>query len=366
MSAAGFTWHPEQDDVYDGNIYGNTTLTGLPSAFDKGQPYNFTMKGPIENSLTLQPTGAGRTNWGNSQGNGAAPTNFYIEGGTFTYRSQKEEELYVGYGSVVFTVMGHCHLLGGTVNGYILNEQTPTTLIVIKQSGVFNILTREFVGGLSVNIGDGGSMRLGSTRALAPQFSRFNVHSTVPDGGYSLDISATAVEPIQTAIVLEKTSITCQGNSKTRVLASFTELLANKTIAVEGTIIDASDNAVVEFRCDRIHIDEGCSFVLKNGSAAFFFSNKYGTEKLPLDLRAGKNPKAIFNFVTTKGANTGTFRFRATSAADARQQFLSMLSLGLFAIDGTPYTSTINGYSIVNEPPYTDEHPYLVMRLKHS
>ena len=64
MSKSTFTWHPDQDDVYDGAVYGSTTLADLPfSAFNKDIGKSFHMNGDDEDALTLAPTAAGDAYW---------------------------------------------------------------------------------------------------------------------------------------------------------------------------------------------------------------------------------------------------------------------------------------------------------------
>lgn len=339
-----FTWHPDQDDVYNGNKCGSMTLSGPPSKFNKIQAYGFTAEGAPEDTLTLEAiptTGDVATYWP-EQKSISAKTSFNIASGTFRYKSTNGA---INIGNSLggmapnfwLTVIGHCILEASEVTGYNAGMTLPGTEIDIRETGVLSVAASLCTSALIVKINDMGAMKI-NAGTIAINFSDYTVDSIPPNNGYSLDLAPWQPLPTEgQSISLENTSIICQSQSKNR--------LRSKSIELDSSVIRAESNAMVEFACDLFTIDSTSLFTLSSGSGAFRFSNANGDKSLPIDEKT--TPSGIFNFITTEGENSGVFCLRATSQADARKQWLLALLHGWFAIDGTATTGqAVNGYKV--------------------
>ncbi|PYE87776.1 hypothetical protein [Phyllobacterium leguminum] len=365
MSAIGFTWHPNQNDVYDGNIYGITTLNGAPSAFNKNQPYGFTMKGSAKDSLTLQATAAGEdsdTYWGYPASSTAIK--FDIEGGTFAYKSP-DGTLFLGddaseiVPNVIFTVAGTCTLQTLGVSGPTQDStENPCTRIDIKENGVFSVNAAEFNRTFTVDIAGTGAMEV-KANYISLFSGSYRAYGTAPAGGYSLDLAISPSQPWKTgSITLSKVPITCQLFSKAR-------LQSNSITFTDGTTLRAEDSAAIEIRCNAITVAgssfnvAGSSFPMSHELATFTFINVNGDQ---LQFKISQSSEGMFNFITTKGKNTGLFRFRSVSARAATLEYLSMLASRFFAIDGTICArgEVINGYKLADE---AYDGTYLIVSL---
>lgn len=374
MSADCFTWHPDQDDVYDGNKCGIMTLNGPPSAFNKNMPYGFTMEGTAGNSLTLEAIPSGNdktTSWAQPDANKLGSVEFDIQGGTFTYKSlgaslSMGDILGQAPQNVIFNIIGRCNLESPDIVGLIVgNSRIPATEINISEKGVFSALAGSFSGGFAVYIADTGTMQVEANK-IDLSFGGFKVYGTAPDtalnGGYSLDLTVSALQPEAIkGITLSGIPIICQSSSKVRLRSPSITLLGS--VLTDNTNILAEDNARVEVACNAFTVSTDYSrsfFTLSPGSATFTFSSENGEQKFPIDYEKQKYPKGMFNFIPTKSPNTSTFYFRAMKSSDALAQYSAFLREEYFAINGTPFNEApIDGYKVSGG--YIDN--YLMVRV---
>ncbi|PYE86271.1 hypothetical protein [Phyllobacterium leguminum] len=355
-----FTWHPDRDDVYDGNLYGQTPLSGPPSAFRKDQPYSFTMKGATEDSLLLNVTATREnvfTYWGRRNGGDARVIKFDILGGTFTYKSLGAL-LYMGNGegvgaaNLVFTIAGYCYLEALEVAGDKLGgTEYPATRIDIQQSGIFSVVATTVGGGFEVDISGAGMMKFEANEIFL-SYGSYKTRGTPPITGYSLDWVTSSPQPSASkGMTLIDVTINCQSSSTAR--------LAAKTISLTGSDIRIEDNATMEIGTDAVTVSNSF-FIMSHGSATLTFTRAGDPDRL---FNYDKCPPGMFNFITTEGANTGSFRFRTGSVLYGNYIFLRLQEGGLLAINGQVWKQgAINGWTIVSD----FQNPDLIISLKKA
>ncbi|GGA98610.1 hypothetical protein GCM10011491_28580 [Brucella endophytica] len=363
MNSDCFTWHADQDDVYDGAQCGATILTQPPSAFNKNQPYGFTMKG---GSLTLQTAPVGEdtgTSWAPEASIGSKAVTFNIESGTFVYNCAGGS-LSIGNDlglvpNVNFRVTGNCSLNAlGILGQKSLIFETPCTQIDIHDSGNVS-MSGEFVGGgFNVNIGDTGTMRINADR-LGQTASKYMLVSGAPVTGHTLLMTTLgrAFPTPDPAISFSHTTMVCKSSSRTR--------LETTSMSLEVSNIYAGENATVEIACDTMTVDNSSFFTLSQGSATatIIFPQTPNPEGWKLPFNPEECPKGMFNFITKEGLNIGSFRFSADSAFASSYYYQKMQNADLIAIDGEVWAnSPINGWTVT----YVFNNSHLVISLRKS
>ena len=332
MSKDTFTWHPDQDDEYDGARYGSTTLQGLPfSAFDKNIGKSFTMKGDDDDTLTLSPTG-GDAYWCKEVPSISHVSEFNVTGGTFAIRPPQAGTLTLGaYATALQTINLN---IGGTFlarqtnfigfdSGFspeVTFEILPRGKCCISEGGVFS-------GTFAINIHDLGSM---SVSALVMRISNgtYLANGISNAGRPSLELiaSRSLANPQSGWLEIQRHEIVCKSASISRLEAT--------ALSLTETDIRAADSASLLIACDTIDVDSNTVFAIGQGSAAITFT---GSEKneAPFDFFKKSYPKGLFNFITTEGANQSAFKFlNIGSAFDLSK----MQADGVITINGAPDT----------------------------
>ena len=332
MSEDAFTWHPDQDDVYEGADYGSTTLDGLPySAFDKDNGKSFTMNGDSDDTLTLSPIGVGETLWGRP---GSGVTEINVNGGTLAFEPLQSDGL-LTLGNPV----DH-HQISVNIRGTFLVRQTnvinelgnfPTATFNISASGRCSISGGErFAGSYVINVNESGSMSVSANEI------------ELLDGTYlatgiaDRDTPSLELIAVRSLTVPESGGFEIRQHEMTFKSASISRLRA-ASMSFADTHIRAEDSASLLIACDFIDVDSDTVFAVGQGSAVITF---VGSEKnaAPFDFFNNAYPKGLFNFITTEGINKSAFRF--LNVGNSAYDFKKMQTDGVITIDGAPDTQS--------------------------
>lgn len=364
-----FRWHPDEDDVYDGNVYQDTILSDLPcTAFRKGVGKTFTLNGH-GHSLTLAPIAQGMdvfVQWCDTPGSGlgdpAKMTRIIINSGTLRMMSGEpnltaDSTLVLGpeEGGVAIDIAGSLIVQDMNVEGFVLpgvDGLKPGASIKILPGGTFQVgrekRTKEtgFVGAFNLDLRDSGSMSA-VAHIVELMKGAFVVGGGEPAGpaGASLEIVALPDTPTSGGgnnrygtFSISDHRLACRSTSAS--------LLKARSLAWVRTHAKVEDTASLSIACDAIAFDDAASqgsagaiesssiFAVGRGTASVTFIGENGGAA-PFDFlhAVEKYPKGLFDFVTRDGANAGTFRFQGIGSIF---EFTSMAKHGLITIDGVP------------------------------
>lgn len=369
MTKETFRWHPDQDDIYDGALFGDTVLGDLPcSAFRKIAGKSFTMNGG-DHSLTLKPVPVDIdvfTEWGQpaeSWISDPPPTRIIINSGTFTIVSGEPTStavavLGLGVEDAVLQlditgqmVVQDVNVEGsappvdnGPLHGSTINVYPGGTLVVGKQNAT---RVTGFVGGFDINVHDGGSMSV-TAHIIDMTSGTYTIGDRANAGASSLDLVALpgAASPrgprranetvLNGTLLSSHQRIECRSSSSSRLQAM--------SMAFTSTHVHMEDTASLAIACNSIAFDEvvktdssaffesGTLFAVGQGSAAITFTSESGGPA-PFEFTNmdKQYPQGLFNFITTDGANKSKFRFRGIGSAF---DFSAMVQRGLITVDG--------------------------------
>ncbi|GGA98626.1 hypothetical protein GCM10011491_28600 [Brucella endophytica] len=318
-----FTWHVDQDDVYDGAKCDSMTINGAPTAFNKDQPYSFTMTGRPDDTLTLKTTSYDVTNWpSNSTGKAAT---FNINSGKFIYNGGALNFGLAGtdQSNILVNIKSQMFL---QVSSIIFGERgnTPAATIDIRENGILSAEASAFAGAYTVTISDRGLMKIQATNSFDLVDSKvtvdanlspseiFNLQTKLPGGAVTENISAI------------RSHIHLQSSSSARLIA--------KTLKLSTAEFLAENNSYFDISFDKLDIGGSSTFTLLPHYARFVFTDLTGNGKPPLVF---DQYKGVFNFISTQGKNDGKFRFFVgnNNLNDARELWKNLSTNGLFAIN---------------------------------
>ena len=328
MSKDTFTWHPDQDDVYEGAVYGRTMLHDLPfGAFSKDVGKSFTMNGEDADSLTLSPTPSGGAAWHQS-------SRFDINGGTLAINPPH-------YGGVL--------LFGDDSSGpdqnvilnirgaFVVNQiniigrapSAPCTINLYAR-GQCRITGSLFSGSFAINVNDSGSMSV-SAHSIEIDDGTYFANGVANEESPSIELIALrSLANLQSGyLAISRHEFVCKSASVSRLRAM--------SMSLAETHIRAEESASLLVACDSIDVDSGTVFAVGQGSAVMTFT---GSEKnaAPFDFFNNAYPKGLFNFITTEGINKSTFRF--LNVGNSAYDFKKMQTDGVITIDGAPDTQS--------------------------
>lgn len=336
MSNSTFTWDPNSDQTYNGDI--DLFLPGTASSFNKAAGTSFTMDAPWQ-TLTLQitpSTGKDATAWG--IGSGSMPTVIEVKRGTLVYDASVAEAILF----FAFDMESETNLIVRNdaqfrVQGSILQDGE----FVIYSTGIFNINVQdEGVLDLSsaffaipsgsvvsfANIAISGKARMAVGSSDSFQVSSATIHVTSrPDTGHSLEW-ATKGHEAQTAMVLAGTAINFEGEASS--------LLKAPTLTLTDTRMRTADAATTYLQSDSVVAVGGSQFVLGPGKAKVQF-DAYSQEGQPFHLLGGEiYPQGMFEITSEGSVNGGEFLIREKQGGAIAAA--KILAEKLIAIDGEP------------------------------
>ena len=337
MSKDAFTWHPDQDDVYEGAVYGSITLQDLPfTAFNKHIGKNFTMNGDSNDTLTLSPAPPDDMFWGGQLLPGGSDlTEINVNGGTLALEPpQSGGALVLGIGvgrqNIALNIRGTFLVRQTRVVG---NPQAdvPAATFNINGRGRCSISGGEGLSGtLAINVNDSGSMSV-SARVITIENGTYLADGIADGDNPSLELIAlrSLVDPYSGNFEIKQHEISCKSGSVSRLRAI--------SMSLADTHIRAEDTASLLVACDTIDVDSDTVFAVGQGSAVITF---VGSEKnaAPFDFFGNTYPKGLFNFITTEGINKSTFRF--LNVGNSAYDFKKMQTDGVITIDGAPDTQS--------------------------
>lgn len=377
MANGAFTWHPDQDDVYDGDRLGNQTLSGPSySAFSKKAGKSFTMKG--DDALLIleaDPFEVGTiADWGGTPPVTGATTQIRIERGTLQLQPSKPNPGGLP-GMVWFGADESVQYLTVDVTGTLVIEDTvvfgktpdmgdmlPTSTINIRPGGTFRVgqsatpPATEMTGSFYINVYEQGSVSL-TAYAVGLSYGAVTLYGSPASGaGTSFEVIAVPLTPSELGTIeIGSQEIACKSASVSRLQA--------RSMSFADADIKAGDTASITLACDAIGFDDNdVVFALGQGSPVMTFT---GLDDGPapfkfLDAPAGHYPKGLFNFLTdTKGDNTGKFRFHGVGSAF---DFSKMHSESIITVNGAFDKDYITDY--MWEPYGSDPHGYFVIYIK--
>ena len=335
MSKDAFTWHPDQDDVYEGAVYGRTTLTNLPfSAFNKDFGNSFTMNGDDGDTLTLSPGPRDDAFWGDGVPGGKDVTEFNINGGTFSVQPPQGGGLFLGnmtapLPNTIFNIRATFSVRETAVAG-VIYDGFPQTTINIHPGGQCCISNGPlFSGGFAINVNDLGSIRV-SALVIKINDGTYLAKGVANGESPSLELIAwrSLADPYSGNLEIRRHEISCKSASVSRLRAM--------SMSLADTHIRAEDTASLLVACDTIDVNSDTVFAAGQGSAVITF---VGSEKnaAPFDFFNNVYPKGLFNFITTEGINKSTFKFLNIGSA---YDFKKMQTDGIITIDGAPDTQS--------------------------
>ena len=367
MSKETFVWHPDEDDVYDGDVYGDTRLDDRPcSAFRKGVGKSFTMIG--DGILTLAPIPQDIdvfVDWGATPGpwiDNPAVTRIAINSGTLKLVCGELEPTAVavlGLGTedavTEVDITGTFIVRDINVAGSVVPSERPGSTINVYPNGTFLVgwenstLVTNFGGAFNINVHDLGSMSVTASFVDLPG-GTYVIGGPSTAANSSLEIAALPAAKLQGsptsgdggnrdgAFLIANHRISCRSASVSRLRAI--------SMSCTSTHIKVEDTASLSIACNSIAFDGA---IVPNGSAAFetgtIFAAGQGSAAItftgsrdgpaPFDFKntATQYPKGLFNFITKEGANRSKFRFLGIGSAF---DFAGMLQKGLIAVDGMP------------------------------
>ncbi|GLU34320.1 hypothetical protein WKR88_09785 [Trinickia caryophylli] len=395
MTEETFRWHPDRDDVYDGNVFKDTLLGDVPcSAFRKIAGKSFTMNGG-SHSLTLAPVPEDIDvfmEWGE-------PAESWIDNPPLTRIAINSGTLKMVAGVPTSTAVAVLGLgvedavvqldITGTFTVQDVNVEgsgrpvddgpVPASTINIYPNGRFLVgkenATRVtgFAGGFDINVHDGGTMSV-TAHTLDLTSGTYTIGDRAAAGPCSVELiaqPATAspgdvpVSDADGALLSDNLRISCTSASSSRLQAI--------SMAFTATHIKAEDTASLTIGCNSIAFDEsvktdrpvvfetGTIFAVGQGSAVISFTSASGgPAPFKFTDMAREYPKGLFNFVTADGANKGKFKFLDIGSAF---DFSAMIHRGLITIDGTPDNGakTTWGWEVDPELP---SRSYFTIHLK--
>lgn len=306
MSKDTFTWHADQDDDYDGDIYGSTTLEGLPfTAFNKDIGKSFTMDGDDEDTLTLAPTPGGYAVWGASVPSELDVSEFNINGGTLAIQSQ-------GGTLNLGAIQAHKQLITLNIAGTFLARQTTFigTSRGVSPWVTFKVFPRgrcsisegvAFNGAFLIEVDDLGSMSV-TACGFNLEHGQYFASGIGNADNPSLELiaSPSLAQPGSGYFEMTNQQIVCSSRSVSRLQA--------KAMSLTDSTMRAADTASLLIACDTIDFAGRTQFTVGQGSAAITFSGS-AKNAAPFDFFKNSYPKGLFNFITNEGTNKSTFRF---------------------------------------------------------
>ena len=354
MSKDTFTWHADQDDDYDGDIYGSTTLEGLPfTAFNKDIGKSFTMDGDDDDTLTLAPTPGGHAFWGAPGPSETDVSEFNINGGTLAIQSQGGT-LHLG------EALAPEQLIALNIAGTFLARQTtilgnarglrPGVTFKVFPRGRCSISEGEgFDGGFLIEVDDLGSMSVTACGFKLVQGQYFaNGIGNADNPSLELIALPSLAQPESGYLEMTNQKIVCSSRSVSRLQA--------KAMSITDTTMRAAHSASLLIACDAIDFAGRTVFTVSQGSAAITFSGS-AKNAAPFDFFNNAYPKGLFNFITTEGANQSAFKFLSIGSA---YDFKKMQTDGIITINGAPDTQSKCDWR--SEPDGSDK--YFVIFLK--
>ena len=354
MSKDTFTWHPDQDDVYDGAMYGSTPLRGPFSAFDKIKGKSFTMNGDDDDTLTLLPTPGSEAFWGAPGIGDLDVTRISINGGTLALKPPHGGSLMLGVGAgpeeqTIINIKGNFLVRQADVTGNTKSGFAQGTFNILEGGRCSIAEGPYFSGSFAINIHDLGSMRV-SADGVDINDGNYLAIGIADGDNPSLELiaSPSLARPGSGYLQMIRHEIVCKSASVSRLRA--------KAMSLTDTTMRATDTASLLIACDFIDFAGHTEFVVGQGSAAITFSGS-AKKEAPFNIIENDYPKGLFNFITNEGANNSTFRFLNIGSAF---EFNKLQATGVITIDGAPVTQNRCGYTFETD----GSDKYFVIFLK--
>ena len=386
MTKETFIWHPDEDDVYDGNLFGDTFIENRPcSAFRKGIGKSFTMNGD-GHTLTLAPIPQDIDvfiEWGATPGPwlpDPAVTQITINSGTLQVMSGELDptaDAVLGLGVedavVVVDVTGNFIVRDVNVEGAVRPSNggpMPGTTINVHRGGQFLVgsesLTRVtgFTGAFDINVHDMGSVSV-TAHIVRLTGGAYSIGDASTTENSSFEIIALPTPSSQGSPLSGDGSLSASSHHISCRSAS-TSLLRAISMSYTGAHIKVEDSASLSIACDSIAFDgavahdspivleSGTIFAVGQGAAVITFAGSSdGPAPFDFQKMAKQYPKGLFNFITNEDVNKSKFRFLGIGSAF---DFFAMVQEGLIAVNGSPDDGTRTTWS--REPDPNDPGKY--------
>ncbi len=373
-AVGGFVWHPDQDDVFDGDKYGSITLGDAPySAFNKLDANGLTVKG-LGATLTLAPEVLGDnvvTYWAKSSGAlpfGDYTTNFIIEeGATLVFRPASPAisigAIYICYGDGYPVLRTHFQLDGsliiqdtGVDGGATAGE--PGTTIDISTGGKFVVNQTNpkgevlFADMFYINVQDQGLASITAT-TVSLLGGAYVTYGNPPSGNPSFAMTAVfiATSPQSGRMDLANLQILSRQASASRLKSRFA--------SYNNTDVKVQDTASILIACDEFYkpfIDTTFT-VAKGAGATITFTSQGGGpaastkgEPAPFNFVDKVYPAGLFNFLTANPSNptdnTGQFRFLGAGNAF---WLAGLQATGSVTVNGVPNKNVVEWRNVADQ-----------------
>ncbi|GGA79463.1 hypothetical protein GCM10011491_03360 [Brucella endophytica] len=376
MTDGSFVWHPDQDDTYDGDRYGQQTLTAADfSAFNKNSGKSFTMTGD-GGHLILRP-GEGTAYWAGTNYQKGVTTQITIKGGMLEIQSQPGDPpriLSLGSNRIQYVkiditgsfIINDTTIMASAPNDFI-EDQSPAVTVDVRPGGLFrtsqSVATPdiELSATWDVNVYEQGSASIISN-IIEFLGGRITLYGAPPlqggptsTPGISFEAVATSLNPGDrvAALQINNEDISCRADSISRLQAP--------TMSFESADIKVEDTASITISCDSISFgDDDVVFAIAPGAAVITFAG-LGDDRNPFKFIGGpiSLPKGLLNFLTeTKGDNKGKLRFRGMGGSAFDHAYL--VESGILTVNGDKDTHALTGWVTETE----NGVPYFTLYLK--
>lgn len=346
-----FDWDPNEDQVFDSNIYGtNVKVGGSFTHFNKIAGKNFTMNGNGA-TLILQPQGPGdATVWGQPADGGIGVTAFTINNGA-TLIFQPEIGPAISSGKLIFTEdnkFGNAVLNFDLIGGNLIIEgadvdsnaggtfQASGVTINLSSESSFCVNARTFTAGFNIEAHGKSSSVSVMTNYFSSSSGMWEVETDSVRSGENNPLLEGASENLSVDLIVTPAADVSQSGMMSLVNHDIYFSIALGRFKAVSMFYDSCDIAVAYdssmlIACDAITFGSGKTvFSVDDASSTITFTGQSGGQA-PFDFMNKSYPKGLFNFETTQGK--GKFRFANIGSIF---EFQKLVDNGVITVSGNP------------------------------